>query len=119
MKRSTTLLSLVAILFFAGCSFKPDLQVPKTELPIAEEKSLHVETYWWKKFGDEKLNLLVQDALKENLSLQAAKQRVLQSYALLQNKNAGDFPTLGLSGSATQQDELKGVESKKELSISF
>lgn len=102
------LIAVGLALLLSGC-ISPKLPT----LPQSPPPQSKVDT-WWMEFGDEKLNLLVHDALKESLTLQAAKQRVLQSYALLQNKNAGDFPTLSLSGSTNLQDELKGKESKKE-----
>lgn len=69
---------------------------------------------WWQELHDTALNQLVDEALKQSLSFQAAQQRVLQAYATLHTKQAANFPSLSLSGSATKERELRGIETQKE-----
>lgn len=64
--------------------------------------------------SDPTFNTIVDEALRESLSLQMAQLRVLQAYALVNTKKAATLPSLGASVSTTLQDELKGVESQKD-----
>ncbi len=108
MKYASRFAFIGLIFFLSGCLSPtlPPLSSPPTQ-------SIHYDT-WWKELGDESLNLLVQDALKESLSLQAAKERILQSYATTHTKNALFYPSIGLSTSGSVQNELKGVESYQD-----
>lgn len=109
MKYACTLASFGLVLFLSGCLS------PTPPHPLSPPPSSTIEdNKWWKELGDDKLNLLVEDALKESLTLQAAKERILQSYATTQNKNALLFPSVGASTSGTIQNELKGAESYQD-----
>ena len=109
MKQAFTLASFALVLLFSGCISPTPPSLPSPPAQSAEK----IE--WWKELGDAHLNQLAADALKESLSLQMAKQRVLQAYALSQNKQATLLPSLGYSSSATLKDEFKGVESNQDL----
>ena len=108
MKRFRVLLLCVSTLIYTGC-----LSPTPPPLPSAPPKSATMEP-WWKELGDPAFNTIVEDALRESLSLQMAQYRVLQAYALVHTKKAATLPTLGASVSTTLQDELKGVESQKD-----
>ena len=95
--------------FLSGC-----LSPTPPPLPTPPPQS-SVVSPWWEELHDTALNTLVQEAMHESLSLQAAKQRVLQSYATVHAKKAALLPTLGASTSASVQDELKGVEAYQDL----
>ncbi|MDD2384737.1 MAG: TolC family protein [Sulfurospirillaceae bacterium] len=109
MQKRAFLLSMM-VFFLSGC-INPDIP------PLPLQPSQHTQitdNRWWEEFQDTNLNQLIDDALKESLSLAAAKERVLQAYATLQMKRASTMPSLGATGTAGRQDELKGVESQKD-----
>lgn len=109
MKQAFTLASFALVLLFSGCISPTPPSLPSPPVQNAEK----IE--WWKELGDVHLNQLAADALKENLSLQMAKQRVLQAYALSQNKQSALLPSLSYNSSATLKDEFKGTESNQDL----
>ncbi|MDD3343549.1 MAG: TolC family protein [Sulfurospirillaceae bacterium] len=102
--------SAFTALILSGC-LNPD--IPPLP-PHATQSDVTVNNRWWEEFHDASLNQLMDDALKESLSLNAAKQRVLQAYATLQSKEASTLPTVNAIGTGGAQNELKGVESKKD-----
>ena len=53
-------------------------------------------TNWAKQFGDPQLVSLINEALANNPSLQAAQARVVQARALAKSKQSGLFPTANL-----------------------
>ena len=101
----------------ACCSFTLLIQgcIAPSPPPLPTEKPSEIQIDpWWQELNDASLNTLVNTIIKDNLSLQMAQQRVLQAYATLENKKASTLPSASLSGAKSYQDELKGVESKKE-----
>lgn len=109
MKQAFTLATFTFALLFSGC-----ISPNPPPLPTSFSQPMQPQE-WWKELGDAHFNQLANDALSQSLSLQAAKQRVLQAYALSQNKQASLLPSLSASGSATYKNELKGVESHQDL----
>lgn len=107
MKRNTTILSLIAVLFLTGCSFKPELQVPNTELPTTSQNALHVEEMWWKKFGDAKLDALIEEALKNSDDLKLSALKVLKARQTYGLSDANLYPTLGANAGASRQQTSK------------
>ena len=94
----------------AACSVGPDYEPPKipTEKSfmgqqVATASSDPVALYWWKGFSDPILDSLIVNAVKENLTLQAAVARVNQARALSQQKLLNLFPTVTTSSDITNQ----------------
>src|SRR5882724_12230384 len=58
---------------------------------------------WWTRFGDPKLDALMQQALQSNPSLRAAQARVRAAGALADAAGASLYPSLGLEASATRE----------------
>ncbi|MFD2277272.1 efflux transporter outer membrane subunit [Rubritalea spongiae] len=85
----------------ASCMVGPEYVAPVA--PIEEtwdtedhslqkgEKS-RVNLSWWKQFNDPQLNLLVEDAYGQNLSLKSAALRILESRAILGIAEGSMFP---------------------------
>lgn len=103
MKHKTTFLSLVAILFLTGCSLSPQLQVPNVALPTHSEESLHVKQNWWEKFGDAKLNALIEEALKNNDDLKLSALRILKAKQTYGLSESNRYPTLSANAGASRQ----------------
>lgn len=92
----------VAVFVLSGCAaFKPDYQRPKNDLPAqwlsSPAASLSASTVggnWWTLYGDAKLNLAVEDALRYNANLELAVARVEEARAQLGLASADLLPTV-------------------------
>ena len=88
VNRRVALLSAVA-LTCGGCMVGPDYVRPDLDMPddwLQDHESADVETdlkQWWILFEDPILDALVEDAYRQNLSLQVAGLRILQARAVL------------------------------------
>ena len=102
----TKILLSIATLFLTGCSFAPEMKTPKVELPTsAVQKSVKIDTQWWKGFKDENLNLLIDEALKNNDDLKLAVVNLKRARALYGVSEASLYPEVDLGASATRQSK--------------
>jgi NodT family efflux transporter outer membrane factor (OMF) lipoprotein len=78
-----------------------------TNLAASGQMSQHAPALdrWWTGFNDPMLEKVVQRALDQNLSLQAALARVAQARAAAQAAGAQLLPTVDAVGSATRQHQ--------------
>ena len=118
MRRSIPSLLLIALL--AGCTAGPDYAGPP-EILSADTGHRFVRAgedvgvmdpalaEWWVLLDDPELTRLVETALSENPSLQAAQARIAQARASVRQDRAGRMPTLGTQA-ATIQGQLPGLE---------
>lgn len=65
--------------------------------------SVALNSQWWKAYGDEQLNQLVDKALANNPSLRVAQARVQRVMASIDNADAAGAPQLNASLDATRQ----------------
>lgn len=65
--------------------------------------SVALDSQWWKAYGDEQLNQLVDKALAHNPSLRVAQARVQRVMASIDNADAASAPQLNASLDATRQ----------------
>jgi len=103
MQRNILTLSLSALLFLSGCSFKPELNVPVMELPANQESALHVNATWWEKFNDASLNALVEEALRSNHDIKLSALRILKAKQAYGVSDANRYPTLNATAGSTRQ----------------
>lgn len=106
----------IIALFMAGCSFRPAMPETNTTFEYKYESS-DINDYWWKEFNDERLNALVEDALKNNIDLKLAYINLQKAALTLKNSKADLFPTVGINAEAskartsgetyTRQDNIK------------
>lgn len=118
MRRSIPSLLLIALL--AGCTAGPDYAGPP-EILSADTGHRFVRAgedvvvmdpalaEWWVLLDDPELTRLVETALSENPSLQAAQARIAQARASVRQDRAGRMPTLGTQAT-TIQGQLPGLE---------
>ncbi len=98
-------LILLAGLFVSCSPFKPELRKdPQGALP--EVYSIYSETgyepgRWWETFNDERLNLLVAEALSGNFSVREAWSRLKQARASAVQAGASLYPQVSASGGST------------------
>lgn len=86
-------------------------KLPST-FSLSGEKS--IEKFWWKEFGSEELNSLVEEALKENLTLKEAWLRLQQADAVVIKSRADLQPTVNLNADASRKKSLENVIGKKD-----
>ncbi len=107
MKR---LILTVLIALLAGCSAlkteKPDLKVPDTysNAPSGSEKTVSVRE-WWRDFQDERLNSLVEEALRKNHDIRLAVERVVEARARVTAARADLFPSIDLQANISRQKQ--------------
>jgi multidrug efflux system outer membrane protein len=98
---------LAAALFSAGClKVGPDYARPEADKSApatfqhanAWEGNFQGQDKWWLELGNERLNALVQEALKYNLDIKKAAARVLEYRALFVEAKSPQYPTLGVEG---------------------
>lgn len=103
---SIVIISLVVGWSVLACApFSPDKRVPDEEmLPEAfsnKAPTSDIFQRWWETFDDDQLNMLVEEALSANYSLQQNWARLKQARALAVKSGAGLYPDLSLEGSAS------------------
>ncbi len=110
-----------------GCSFAPDYQRPHLEMPPAWNSTDAVllpetlEVRWWKRFDDDILNALVEEALHHNRDLAAAAARVDYARAQMRIARADIFPLVSgqAQGLPTWVDGARVEESSPSFSAGF
>ncbi len=94
----------VVLFFLTGCSLhqskitEPLLEVPAVYSQGTETPALPADK-WWEEFGDERLNSLIEEALKNNLDIAQAYERLNQSLASLGIAGSSQWPSLNIEGS--------------------
>lgn len=99
------LLCIIVFFVLSSCSFAPDYNRPKLELPEAwitsPEAGVPASMQWWKRFNDSTLDALITEALQHNRDLIAAVARVDYAQAQLGVVRSELFPHISGSASAT------------------
>lgn len=122
-KRGTKglLLSLTGVLvtlLLSGCAGTMEQRVPEpVELPVSFSRSgtMDLEGRWWQSFNDKELNLLIEQALKENFSLQSSWDRLRQAKAQYEKSSASLFPAIEGEVSGTHSlDYINGTSDKTD-----
>lgn len=100
-----------ALIFSAGClKVGPDYARPEADksAPVGYQHAsawsgqFTGQDQWWKELGDERLDSLVEEALKHNLDLKKAAARVLEYRALFVEAKSPQYPSLGVEGKGTK-----------------
>ena len=111
----------IILLLVASCApFKPqERQSPEGELPrtfslyTAESEP---ELRWWEEFNDIDLNVLVKEALSDNLTLKEIWSRLVQARALAIQAGAALYPDLTGTAGADYARQRSGNGSAKTTS---
>ncbi|MEZ3498176.1 efflux transporter outer membrane subunit [Pantoea sp. KPR_PJ] len=107
------LLASLTALVLAGCA--TDVEKAPSSLPIPAAwrnqagPASAPEAEWWRAFGDENLNRLVTQALRNNLDILTARARVEQYRARLRAEQGDNFPTLSAGVGVTHQRTLSAA----------
>jgi NodT family efflux transporter outer membrane factor (OMF) lipoprotein len=103
--------ALVVATSLAACMVGPDYRKPDVQVPQGFKEGVDwqraeanpqaaISSTWWRMYGDEKLNALVEQALQANQSIAAAEAAYRVALATVEENRAGLFPVVkaGLSG---------------------
>ncbi|MCS4284873.1 NodT family efflux transporter outer membrane factor (OMF) lipoprotein [Pseudomonas sp. BIGb0278] len=116
--RFSPLLLAVAL---AGCSLGPDFQRPASQAPqqwapvqgeaaASQPLAEPLQVRWWESFHDARLSALIQRVAANNLDLQIASARLLQSRALRSTIAADETPSIGLdAGYSRARNSAEGL----------
>ena len=100
------------IVALTGCAQIPtlgQLATPKDSQSYAASQSFAGEsarwpdTNWWQAYGDQQLDALIQEALRDSPDLAAASARLRRAEAAGQIAGAALLPQISANGSATEQ----------------
>lgn len=107
--------ALSALTGAGGCMVGPDYQRPEAEvadswlvLGDANGDASAAETAWWESFGDPALTALVEEAIRQNLTLRQAGLRVIQARALRGIAAGRLFPQVQAATADVGQSHLSG-----------
>ncbi len=99
-----------ASLLAACMTVGPDYQRPVRALPDAFVRGVPavdaakadapIETQWWRRFDDRRLDAMVERALARNTDLRVAIARIEEADAALREAGGAAFPSVGASASA-------------------
>ena len=105
------------LLLQAGCMVGPDYKPQDVNSPagwVGTKNAASPDTTllkWWTEFNDANLTSLIERAMKSNLDLRQAEERIRQARAASGVAGAGFWPTADVTGSATRSDNTAGVKS--------
>ncbi|MFH2045487.1 MAG: efflux transporter outer membrane subunit [Pseudomonadota bacterium] len=107
MNKKLCIFILVSALAFCSCSFAPKYSKPPVNLPPDSAKvadnAAAINIKWWENYGDEKLNLLIEEALKNNDDLKLAVVRIEEARYRLGFAKADRFPIINANANASRQ----------------
>ncbi len=109
---------LATLLLSAACTQTPPPTLPATDIPAAFEQAVPpgVTAWpaadWWKGFGDNQLDALMESAQASNLDIAQAQARMRQADARARQAGAALLPTLGLNATV---DSLYGQSGSTSL----
>ncbi|PAU80427.1 hypothetical protein CK501_08240 [Halovibrio salipaludis] len=127
MPKRLTALLLAGLV--TGCASQPEeepappVTVPETFSASGEEPA---PERWWRSFGDERLNELVQDGLDANLDLLTAWQRLREARSAVNQQSANLYPNLDATANAevsnsdssdTEETLTLGLSSEYEVDL--
>lgn len=114
------ILATTALVLFAGCGYvqrhqAPQISnVPETYHMTPNQGEFHDEA-WWTAFGDETLNQLMDEAIANSPSLEAALARLQQFRAQSRATRASLYPTVTANGSYQDGERAFGGIGKINL----
>ena len=118
--RNLAILSLSLVAVLSACSVGPSFEKPTPHLPqqwhnasAVASSSAAVDPQWWKQFDDPVLNALVDRALADNLDLQLAALRVVESRAQRAIAAGGHWPAINANAAYQRERQSEyGVNTR-------
>lgn len=93
----------LSLCLLSGCMVGPNYQRPCLDIPDTfhyevEEAKNSLDTQWWRAFGDDVLNALIDEALANNKNVKIAAANIDNAVGLLIQIRAPLFPQAGYAG---------------------
>jgi len=107
--------SILYLLLFSSCTLYPPYHRPAFESSdewrtvLSSDKSIDIG--WWKQFGDEALNCLIDEALADNQDLKVAIARVDEFQAQLGVIRSKLYPQIDLNGHGDRHKNSSNITS--------
>ena len=104
-------LAAILLTFIPACASKTNYPPPQVRVPApsrwtaAAPVSGSVQGRWWTSFGDEQLNLIVEEALQRNYNLRAAGARIEAAAAQARMAGASLRPQVNASVNRSRQKQ--------------
>jgi len=130
MSSSPKVLSLLPLVFLAGCVVGPDYQRPDVAadgawIDTTAESDRAVPAAWWGQFDDPVLAELVQDAIAANTDIAIAAERTREARALSRAAGSRLYPRVDAAGSIQRRrqsengplplDRIPGLEAHQTI----
>ncbi len=131
-RRATSACALACLTglgLLAGCASGPDYQRPAVDAPPAfkeadgawqpaQPQAADATQPWWQRYGDRRLNDLVEQANRANQTLAAAAAQYRQARAAVDAARAAGLPTLGLAaGGGRALSNSNGVHLGNDVNL--
>lgn len=127
MRTSRARLSLAAfsLLAVTGCKVGPDYHLPQFDMPASWKQQEPAKpapaapenkSTWWKDFGDDDLNKLVERALANNEDLKTAATRIVEVRGLRESAAGALYPEINGSGEASR-NQPGAVTTRSDLTV--
>lgn len=116
-------LSLLLVAALGACSLAGEIEAPKTDADgwwQGQGAASAPAADWWREFGDETLNKLVDTAFRNNTGYQAAAARLRQAEAQVAIAGASLLPSidLGASGQVAKKASATGTTGSSAATMS-
>lgn len=102
--RAMTLFIFLAVTLLGACSI--DIKKFETPVPIptlfSTTGNLPLQDFWWQNFNDQHLNALIETALRQNLDLIAAFERLKQAEAVALKAGSELIPAVNATSAASR-----------------
>jgi multidrug efflux system outer membrane protein len=119
------MVSLLLFVGLAGCNLAPEFMLPKTDLPEgwkevsaednspiqdgawklvdADSKEAFAKGEWWRMFNDVQLNALLAEAMKNNPTLEATRERLILAQAQEDKAESELYPDITAGAGMSRQ----------------
>ncbi|MDR0762024.1 MAG: efflux transporter outer membrane subunit, partial [Campylobacteraceae bacterium] len=114
---------IIAVVFLGGCSIHPyalqsSFEPPK-EFSLATSNSSNISKVWWQNFNAPTLNLLIEQALKNNPDILIAYENIIQARLQLGISEDSYLPQVSASaGTSGSRTEASGADARTSKSTS-
>ncbi len=94
-------------IFFTGCMVGPDYERPYLDIPDSfhyedDDAIEYLNQPWWRNFGDDVLNDLIDEALANNKNVKIAAANIENAIGLLIQIRSPLFPQIGYQGTVSR-----------------
>jgi len=104
------LLYLIGIVILSSCAafHQDEAIIPETsKLEPNITSTVKIEENWWKQLGDEQLNSLIEQALRDSPSIKTADTRIQNAKAMIDANRSSLLPQIGINTQINRQELSK------------